>query len=69
MSVFSERLIALRANTGLSQGAAAEELGLASRTYQYYEADEREPRLSTLVRIADFYGVSLDYLSGRSDKE
>ena len=68
MSVFSERLISLRTQMGMSQGAAAEELGLASRTYQYYEADEREPRLSTLVRIADFYGVSLDYLAGRSDK-
>lgn len=68
MSAFSERLIALRANAGLSQDAAANELGLASRTYQYYEADEREPRLSTLVRMADFYGVSLDYLAGRSDK-
>ena len=67
MSVFSERLEELRKKKHLSQGAVAKELGMGSRAYQYYEYGEREPRLSTLVRIADFYGVSLDYLAGRTD--
>lgn len=37
------------------------------RAYQLYKAVCSEPTLSALVRIADFYGVSLDYLVGRSD--
>ena len=67
MSVFSERLVELRTKHDLSQTAAAKEFGVVVRAYQHYEYGEREPRLSTLVRIADFYGVSLDYLAGRSD--
>lgn len=65
MSVFSERLVMLREKKGLSQAAVAKEFGLAHRTYQYYEYAEREPQLSTLIKIADFYGVTLDYLVGR----
>lgn len=68
MSLFCERLIELREKNGLSQVEAAKEFGVVVRAYQRYEYGEREPRLSTLVRIADFYGVSLDYLAGRSDK-
>lgn len=68
MSLFSERLIELREKSDLSQVEAAKEFGVVVRAYQRYEYGEREPRLSTLMRMADFYGVSLDYLAGRSDK-
>lgn len=67
MSIFSERILALRDERKLSQVALAKEVGITSRTYQRYEAGEREPMLSTLVRMADFYGVSMDYLAGRTD--
>ena len=67
MSIFSERLIDLRKTRGLSQAQAAKEIGAAPRAYQNYEYATAEPRLSTLIRIADFYGVSLDYLAGRTD--
>ena len=67
VSLFSQRLLELRMQKKLSQNATAKELKLGSRTYQYYESGEREPTLSTLVRMADFYGVSLDYLAGRTD--
>lgn len=67
MSIFSQRLIALRKERGLSQPAVAEGINAAPRAYQNYEYGTAEPRLSTLVRIADFYGVTLDYLAGRSD--
>ncbi len=69
MSLFSERLIELREKSDLSQAEAAKEFGVVVRAYQRYEYGEREPRLSTLIRMADFYGVSLDYLAGRTDKE
>lgn len=67
MSIFSERILALRDERKLSQVALAKEVGITSRTYQRYEAGEREPLMSTLVRMADFYGVSMDYLAGRTD--
>ncbi len=67
MSVFSDRLVLLRENRGLSQKDVAQEFDVVVRAYQRYEYGEREPQLSTLIRIADFYGVSLDYLAGRTD--
>ena len=65
MSLFTEKLIELRKERGLSQAQVAETIGTALRAYQNYEYGEREPRLSTLIRIADFYGVTLDDLAGR----
>lgn len=67
MSVFSERLVELRDSRNLSQKDVAKEFGVVVRAYQRYEYGEREPQLSVLVRMADFYNVSLDYLAGRTD--
>lgn len=67
MSVFSKRLIELRKNRGVSQPAAAKGIKISPRAYQKYEYEESEPTLSVAARIADFYGVSLDYLAGRAD--
>ncbi len=52
----------LRKQIGLSQYALAQQLGLSRATYANYETGFTEPSLDTLIRIADFYGVSLDYL-------
>lgn len=67
MSTFSERLVELRDSRNLSQKDVAEEFGVVVRAYQRYEYGEREPQLSVLIRMADFYKVSLDYLAGRTD--
>ena len=67
MSAFSERLLELRQSRNLSQKGLAQEIGIDVRVYQRYEYGEREPQLSVLVRIADYYGVSLDNLAGRAD--
>lgn len=67
MSVFSERLICLRKDKGFSQNTLAKEIGVSPRTYQDYEYGAREPQVSIFSRIADFYGVTLDYLAGRTD--
>jgi len=69
MSVFSERILSLRKNKGVSQTIAAKEIGISPRAYQKYEYEESEPTLLVAARIADFYGVSLDYLTGRTDQE
>ena len=63
-----ERLKELRLSKGLSQKQLANELKLSDRNYQRYEYGEREPSASTLIALADYFDVSLDYLVGRSDK-
>ena len=67
MKILSERLKALREDRRIYQKEMAELLGLSLRGYQCYESDESEPRLSTLIAIADYYNVSIDYLVGRTD--
>lgn len=68
MLKLSERLKALRKERHLSQEKFAAEIGIGFSTYRRYEKNEREPDASTLVKMADFYDVSLDYLVGRSDR-
>ena len=68
MLKLSERLLALRHEKGIKQEEAANEMGIAYRSYRRYEAGEREPDASTLVLMADFHGVTIDYLVGRTDK-
>lgn len=68
MQKLSERLFSLRKERNLTQENAAKELGIALRSYCRYEKNEREPTVSVLVQIADFYNVTLDYLAGRSDE-
>ncbi len=58
----------LRKNLGLTQDEVAKKLRLARTTYRNYENNEREPNIETLVRMADFYKVSLDFLCGRQNK-
>lgn len=67
MATFSERLQELKDTRGIMQKDVAAAISVPLRTYQRYEYGEREPQLSTLVKIADFYGVTLDYLAGRTD--
>lgn len=67
MSAFSDRLIAIRKEKNIRQTDAASAAGISVRGYQYYEKDEKEPTLSVLLALADYFDVSLDYLCGRSD--
>ena len=64
---FPEHLIKLRTEQGFSQKEVAKAAGISVLTYQRYEYGQREPQLSTLVALADFYGISLDRLVGRDD--
>ncbi len=68
MTKLFERLYTLRNERDLTQQLAAEGMGIPFSTYRRYEKNEREPTASVLVQMADFYGVSLDYLVGRSDR-
>lgn len=59
---FSEHLLQLRKSRGLKQTELAERIGISWRAYQTYERGQREPTLSTLVALADFYGITVDEL-------
>lgn len=59
---FSEHLLYLREKRGLKQKDIAEVAGITERGYRNYERGLREPPLSTLIVLADFYDLSLDEL-------
>lgn len=65
-SDFSRTLALLRREKKISQRAAAGDLGVSQALLSHYENGLREPGLSFVVRVADYYGVSCDYLLGRS---
>lgn len=67
MSSFSERIIQLKVEQKLLQKDIAANIGLSLRAYQYYEKGQKEPTMSVLIALADYFDVSLDYLVGRSD--
>lgn len=68
MSTFSDRLKECRKQTGVSQEDAAKCLEIAYSTYRRYEQGGTEPTISEAARMAGFFGVSLDYLTGRKDE-
>jgi len=59
---FVEYLRFLRENRALTQRDLVAELGLNLHTYQRFEYGQQEPRMSTLIALADFYDISLDEL-------
>ena len=63
---FSRILSLLRKEKGISQKAAAAELNISQALLSHYEKGIRECGLDFVIRAADFYGVSCDYLLGRS---
>lgn len=59
------KLKELRKTKGISQDEVANALGITLRTYQNYEYGQREPNIEMINKIADFFGVTTDYLLGR----
>ena len=68
MIIFSERLRELRKARNLTQRQVFEAVGMSERGYQNYELAEKEPKLASLIKLADFFDVSIDYLAGRVDE-
>lgn len=62
------RLKELRMRKGLTQKGVAEALNIARNTYNQYETGKRAPDIETLCRIANFFGVSVDYLVGHVEE-
>lgn len=65
-SDFARTLALLRREKKISQRTAAGDLGVSQALLSHYENGLREPGLGFVVRAADYYGVSCDYLLGRS---
>ena len=61
------RLRGLRKNKGISQLKLAMDLNTTQNTISRYETGEREPGIDELIKIADYFNVSVDYLIGRTD--
>lgn len=56
-----------RKEFNLTQKQVADAGNVSVRAYQTYEANERFPNVENIIAIADYYGISLDYLVGRTD--
>ena len=61
---FGERLKAERVKRKVTEAQVARELGLTQGTISKFENDIKEPSKGSLVALAKYYGVSLDYLVG-----
>lgn len=65
-SSFSRTLSLLRRERGVSQRIAAEALGISQALLSHYENGVREPGLAFVVKACDYYGVSADFILGRT---
>lgn len=63
------RLKKLRKEKNISQLKLATDLNMNQNTISRYENKEREADYETLIKMADYFDVSLDYLLGRTDKK
>lgn len=65
---FEEKLKSLRLKKAMSQQVAAVALGISVRQYQRFETGEQRPGYENLIRIANLFDVSLDWLTGRTEQ-
>lgn len=65
---FYPRIRNLREDKDLTQTEMGKILSCSQRVYSNYERGDIDIPTTTLIKIADFHKVSLDYLLGRSDK-
>lgn len=65
---FSQRLKKLRTDKHLTQAQVAKRVGVTASMVSSYETDIRLPSYEVMIRLADLFGVSVDYLLGREEK-
>ena len=66
--IFNERMKILREERDLTQDNVAKALNMPLRTYNRLESDGAKTHYDTLLKIADYYDVSVDWLMGRTDR-
>ena len=67
MPNFSERIKALRRERGMTQEALGEIIDVRPDSISTYERGKNYPEVRNLIILADYFGVSTDYLLGRTD--
>ena len=68
MKNFSERIKELRKEKGLSQEGVGNIIGVTRYAVYSYEKGRAYPEMKSLVALAEYFDVSMDYLAGRTDK-
>jgi len=63
--MIGDTLKRLRTKKGLTSEELCSKIGIKGGSYRNYERNDRKPDYDTLVKLADFYGVTTDYLLGR----
>lgn len=64
-----QRIQNLRTDADLSQKQLSEILHISQRSYSHYETGSRNIPVEMLIRLANYYDISVDYLVGRTDKK
>ena len=64
-----QRIQDLRTDADMSQKQLSEILHISQRSYSHYEAGSRNIPVEMLIRLANYYDISVDYLVGRTDKK
>lgn len=67
MNKFKDRLKEIRLEKNMTRKQLADVLFVSERLISYWENGKRECNFDTLIRIADIFNISIDYLLGRSD--
>ncbi|MBE7032974.1 MAG: helix-turn-helix transcriptional regulator [Ruminococcaceae bacterium] len=67
--VLSERLKECRREKGYTQNQVAIYCDITEKTYQNYELMTREPKIEILIRIANLFDTTIDYLVGRTNEK
>lgn len=65
--ICAERIKELRQEKNLSQSMLAQKIGVSQKAIDYWERGINEPKATYIVRLADFFDVSTDYLLGREN--
>ena len=64
-----QRIQDLRTDADMSQKQLSEILHISQRSYSHYETGSRNIPVEMLIRLANYYDISFDYLVGRTDKK
>jgi len=65
--MIDKRIKELREERQLSQNKLAQVIGVSQKAIDYWERGVNEPKASYIIKLADYFGVSADYLLGRKN--
>ncbi len=67
--MFGQKLKELRSSKNRTQQQLADYLGISRAAYSHFENSRNDPDRETIVKLADYFNVSTDYLLGRENRE